>query len=190
MPNQHTISHNPPWRDEEVLRKLYWDKQLSAAQIGDRLGCDGSTVIKWLHKNNIRVRKSRSEKHPEQKTCKDGYVRIRTSMDGRSCNVLMHRLLAVAEYGFDDVKGRIVHHKNRIPWDNRPENIEVTTQSNHMRQHASNEELRNKLTKQDVKEIRRKYPDESTLTDLADKFDVSISAVYAAKSKNTFKWVD
>lgn len=51
--------------------------------------------------------------------------------------VLVHRLLAVAEWGFDAVVGKHVHHKNHIRWDNRPENIEPLDPSEHIRKHRN-----------------------------------------------------
>jgi len=57
--------------------------------------------------------------------------------------VRIHRLLAVATYGYDEVVGKEVHHKNEIKWDNRPENIVPVTSEEHRRMHfegKSNEE--------------------------------------------------
>jgi hypothetical protein len=39
--------------------------------------------------------------------------------------ILVHRLAAVSKYGFDRIAGAVVHHHHRIPWANRPENLEV-----------------------------------------------------------------
>jgi len=50
--------------------------------------------------------------------------------------VLVHRLLAVAEYGYENVCDNVIHHKNGIRWDNRPDNIEVMTRSEHSKLHA------------------------------------------------------
>ncbi|MFC7323299.1 HNH endonuclease [Halorubrum rutilum] len=50
--------------------------------------------------------------------------------------VLVHRLLAVAEFGFDSVQSDIdVHHKNGVRWDNRPENIGLMSHSKHASYH-------------------------------------------------------
>jgi len=51
-------------------------------------------------------------------------------------NVPHHRLLAVAEYGLDEIAGKDIHHKNNIPWDNRPENIKPMSPSEHRSHHA------------------------------------------------------
>jgi hypothetical protein len=47
----------------------------------------------------------------------------------------VHRLLAVAEYGTEAVKDKVVHHKNNIPFDNRLSNIELMDSSEHARHH-------------------------------------------------------
>jgi hypothetical protein len=47
-----------PWHDEDILRELYEDKQLTAEEIGERLGVSKPTILKWLRKNEIEVRPS------------------------------------------------------------------------------------------------------------------------------------
>ena len=49
--------------------------------------------------------------------------------------MVVHRLLAVSEWGLDAIRGREVHHKNEIPWDNRPENLELVTREEHGEKH-------------------------------------------------------
>jgi len=44
-------------------------------------------------------------------------------------------ILAVSEHGYDAVAGKRIHHKNGIPWDNRPENIEPLTRTEHQGKH-------------------------------------------------------
>lgn len=64
-----------------------------------------------------------------------GYERFWS--DGKVITV--HQLIAIAEYGFDDVAGKVVHHKNEIKWDNRPDNLEVMERDDHSRLHAQNQ---------------------------------------------------
>jgi hypothetical protein len=66
---------------------------------------------------------------------KDGYFRVLTD-EGR---ILMHRKILI-DLGVD-LEGKVVHHKNENPSDNRIENLEVMTQSEHAKLHMK---LRNK----------------------------------------------
>lgn len=65
-----------------------------------------------------------------------GYERLITCEDGKPVYCYAHRLLAVAKYGFEAVKGMDVHHKNGCKFDNRIENIELLTHEEHTRHHA------------------------------------------------------
>jgi len=65
-----------------------------------------------------------------------GYPYWQDANSGEKESVYIHRLLAVAEYGYDKVSGSEVHHKNGIRWDNRPDNIEPLTPKEHREKHA------------------------------------------------------
>jgi len=82
-------------------------------------------------------------------------------------SAVIHRLVAVAEYGFDAVVENHVHHKNHIPWDNRPSNLELMSQEEHYRYHA---EERFDIENTD-------YRDKSTLQELFEENDYSIKQV-------------
>lgn len=49
--------------------------------------------------------------------------------------VPVHRLAMVAEHGLEALKGKYVHHKNHIKWDNRPANLELTMPDRHIEEH-------------------------------------------------------
>jgi len=55
--------------------------------------------------------------------------------DGESFPI--HRLIAVAEYGFDAVVGAEIHHKSGVGWDNRPSNIEPIEPGDHTALHST-----------------------------------------------------
>ena len=147
---EDTIPDDRPWQDRDVLMRLYHGEDLTTREIADRLGCTNGTVSRWLDNHDIQTRenwKAGSKAGAEASrvprayfdTLESGYefwsVRGARSEDVSSNIVYVHRLLAIAEYGFDAVSGMDVHHQNSIPWDNRAENIELMTKANHTRYH-------------------------------------------------------
>ena len=114
-----------PWDDEDLLREMYHDHGLTLREIADELGCDHTTVHRRMYEFGIERR--RSERGRER----DGFAAFHTRKDGyeywssKTCSVLVHRLVAVAEDGFEEVATGVVHHQNQISWDNRPGNIEI-----------------------------------------------------------------
>jgi len=72
------------------------------------------------------------------RTLPQGYEAWRSwNKDGEEL-MYVHRLLAISEFGVEEVAGNHVHHKNKIPWDNRPENIEVKNEKQHLGDHTPN----------------------------------------------------
>jgi transposase len=132
-----------PWKNKETLEHLYHEKSLSLREIAHRLGCSEDAVLYWMKSYDIQ-RRDRVEgftrairKHPTNfTTTRDGYETWRCEVDGVKHPVRVHRLVAVAEYGLEAVVGKHVHHKNGIPWDNRPENLKCLSPSEHSKLHA------------------------------------------------------
>lgn len=60
-----------------------------------------------------------------------GYECIEHRYEGEKRPVRIHRLVAVAEHGIEAVKGKVVHHKNRIRFDNHPSNLELMEDEEH-----------------------------------------------------------
>lgn len=126
------------WDDEELLRILYHEKKLTSREIADRLGTGKTEILRKMKKYDIERRENPvKEKLPRYRMHTDGrgYMVIRHHQHW----VYLHRLLAVAEYGVEDVRDMDVHHKNRIPWDNREDNIELLSRSDHAKEHRSKE---------------------------------------------------
>jgi len=59
--------------------------------------------------------------------------------------VPLHRLVAVAEYGIEEVKEKHVHHKNGVRFDNRPSNLELMSDVDHTLHEQRKEPLEKKL---------------------------------------------
>lgn len=179
---------------EEKLRELYHGKGQSLRDIGNRYDVEASTVADWLDRFNIETRTATTDlsyvplhHHP------DGYVVWRRYEDGKQHSIRVHRLLAVAEWGFDDVIGKDVHHRNGIPWDNRVENLQLVSKRQHLEIHSdvvrekqreAIKELavgetnpRAKLDAEQVREIRDRHEAGEKQKELANDYGVSTTTV-------------
>lgn len=130
------------YRDKHVLEEMYCQDKMSQKEIADEFGVDQTTISEWMQRHGIETRDRSLATSlafdPLSITYQSGYEQFRTRCNYETQAVSHHRLLAVAEYGIDAVKGKVVHHKNGIKWDNRPDNIELMTDSGHKRHHALN----------------------------------------------------
>lgn len=131
------------YKDAEELRSLYHGQLLSSRQIADELGVSKDTINRWLDKHGIEkrgrkeaLRLRRLKKPPEISVSESGYIRVRSKLDGKKEGMGLHRLIAVAEHGVEAVADKVVHHKNGVRWDNRPENLELMEWSEHNKHHA------------------------------------------------------
>lgn len=124
---------------ESFLKSLYIDKGMKQWEIADRLDCHQTTICTELMKNGIETRDA--EDYQELPFYfHQGYLATRhrtTTKDGESKRnlVYIHRLIAVAKYGVDALEGKYVHHKNGHKCDNRHENIELVSKSEHAEIH-------------------------------------------------------
>lgn len=144
----------PKWRDEAELRSEYTENEKSQQTIADEWGCGRNTIYRWLKRHGIPRRDStggqaqnrveyayyRTETHGNGGYEKVGsYNSERNQMDWTS----VHQLIAIANgadpslvFSNGDFQ---CHHRSGIPWDNRPDNIELLTRSQHQRTHSTNE---------------------------------------------------
>lgn len=123
------------WRDKDTLYRMYWEERKTTTEIADELDTNPGTISKWLKRNGIPTRRDiPSIQHT------GGYECFDIMVDGESRKIWHHRLLAIAmgELNPSDLFNQEldVHHKNEIPWDNRPENLEVMGHGEHRRHHA------------------------------------------------------
>lgn len=148
-----TATTDQPWRDAETLRRLYHGQGLTTREIANRLGCSNGTVSQWLDRHDIETRenwtagveaakRANRVERVKLRTLDSGYEywashEWRPGDDSRTSEIVyVHRLLAVAEYGFDAVADQDVHHENGIPWDNRSENITLLDKGEHGKLHS------------------------------------------------------
>lgn len=129
------IERGEEWKDADRLRELYVDERLSVRQIADRFPVSRETIRRWLDRHSIDRRSVHEYNLPGVLLDPDGYEYVKVEHDGDQFTTSLHRLLAVAEFGFDAVVGKDIHHKNGIPWDNRPSNIEPIEHAEHVAKH-------------------------------------------------------
>lgn len=132
------------WKDEDRLRRLYWDEGMTLEEIADKLGCEKTTVMNWMKRLGVERQKTPEEKPAYYDTDTDGYERWKSKHNQRDYRVGVHQLLAIAD-GADPHKvfsggAYNVHHKNGVPWDNRAENVELITKSEHSTHHYKERE--------------------------------------------------
>jgi len=129
------MCENAPWRDEPTLQRLYHEQGLSSREIASQLGVSKTTILRWLDEHDIPTRKSTRDVKPRFRLSDHGYEMLRTQIDGETEVVYHHRLLAALEFGVSAIAGMHVHHKNGITWDNRPKNLELKANSEHVSHH-------------------------------------------------------
>lgn len=126
-----------PWQNESTLRHLYCEKDMSVVEIANELDGGHNTIHKWLEKHEIKTKKPNDQKPPHHGFNTRGYERWRHDTGDKQYHVLVHRLLAVSEYGLDSVKDKVFHHENCMKCDNRPSNISWMNLSEHSSYHNS-----------------------------------------------------
>lgn len=128
-----------PYQDEETLRELYVEKEMSIRAVAKKLDCSNVTVLRYLRKFGIetRDRGCHGSSLPTFYTSKRGYESWTITNETVS-ELRVHRLLAIANGAspYEVFGDKHVHHKNRVPWDNRPENVELLGVSEHCTIHA------------------------------------------------------
>jgi len=124
------------YNDPQVVEYLYCEREWSIPDIADHFNCSEGGVHTTLQEHDIETRDvGRHRRVGIRISVEDGYVKWKNF----TTSVHVHQLLAIAD-GADPHKvfsGRDyhVHHKNHIPFDNRPSNLELMTASAHTKLH-------------------------------------------------------
>ena len=141
-----TCGHNEstrPWQDPEILHRLYHVEGLGQDEIAERLGCCQAQVSRQMRRNNVsRTTKTEAARSRPASfyTNLSGYECWAECMQDATNRVRVHRLLAVAEWGLDAIEDNHIHHQNNMPFDNRPDNLEVLSPSEHAQTHAKSQD--------------------------------------------------
>jgi transposase len=133
-----------PWRQRDVMYQMYIRDGLTQYEIADRFNCRSTTISKWLRRHGIETPDGSELVEAAVDTHRTNYATFYTEKRGyeiwsegnKGPEIYVHRLLAVSEYGFEALKDKQVHHRNGVPWDNRPENIEPIGNSDHQKLHG------------------------------------------------------
>lgn len=123
-----------PYHDSEWLREMYYGEEMNLNEIADRCDVCRATIISWFDKHEIERRSSWEHARRDCaafRTDSRGYEEWYSNEGGKRHHIRVHRLLAVAEYGFDTTVENVVHHRNGLKWDNRPSNIELQSPTQH-----------------------------------------------------------
>lgn len=123
------------YKDAEWLQAEYVEKDRTQESLAEECGVSRMTIYRWRKKFDIQ--KPETAQFGMQT---DDYEQWKCEVGaGSADSVTVHRLLATLKVDdLAELDGKHVHHANRIPWDNRLENLEVVSPEEHGKIHAGN----------------------------------------------------
>lgn len=134
-----------PYKDRETLYQKYREEGYTAQELAELWDVSRATIYHWARRFDI----NQGRVLPSVSVGAHGYniVYFRDeSADGKVGRVKHSRLLAIAMGDLEPGElvgerqptegSRVVHHRNGVKWDDRPENLEVLPHIEHMRTHA------------------------------------------------------
>lgn len=137
-------NHIYPWRDKKILEELYVERELSTCEISNKFGCSPTTICYWMEKYGIDRRESGEAGRQANRVERASYSQI----GGYECwqvrepdgnvTVGVSQLTAIADGAEPSevfANDTHIHHRNKIPFDNRVDNIEVVSVSQHSETH-------------------------------------------------------
>lgn len=133
-----------PWDDPLVLRALYHEQELSQRDLADKFDCSRTAIRNAMDRHGVEPRdriegiRTALDSAPVPLRLSKGYEVCYVTLDYEVHKAGVHQLVAIAN-GADPgeifTENNHVHHKNGIRWDNRPDNLEVLTASEHAKHH-------------------------------------------------------
>ena len=143
MSKPHNVPDETPYRDKETLKRLYEDEGLYTTDIAEKFSVSSTTIQDWMERHGIDRKETQEAQTESLRKSPAGHYWREDGYEISSCEFLgetdyfgIHRLAAVAWFGWDAVEGKVIHHKNGIRWDNRESNLEPMTDSDHKSHHA------------------------------------------------------
>jgi len=140
------------YKDKDWLVEQYHDKDQTTIEMGEMCDVNPGTISYWMDKHDIEAYdQGRNKRTPGMNLVinGNGYLEWQNQVYENSEIIRretyrVHRLVAVAEYGVEEVKDKVVHHQNGVKIDNRPENLKLLDHGTHTKQHNEDriEEIR------------------------------------------------
>jgi transposase len=142
LPENHAINM------ESKLRELHHDKEWNVNQIAKEFDVSRDAVKNRLNRFDIERQHYAAERCGHGAffyTTKKGYEKCGASNSLESTTVRFHKLHACLNHHPHKVfqPDASIHHKNRVPWDNRIENLELLTNQEHSILHSEAGDLHN-----------------------------------------------
>jgi hypothetical protein len=131
--------------NKDWLRKKYIDERLSCDKIGMLINMSRQSVWKALKRYDIPTRKKtdaiirlpQKQREPLQCRISQGYFWIYNPRHPKANGLYVKRAILVLEekLGRPLAKEEMSHHKDEDRMNDNPDNLEVTTRSEHMKIH-------------------------------------------------------
>lgn len=154
-----------PYKDSDWLREKYHEEGLTQFEIGALCGCHRATIGYWMEKHGIESRGPGIETGRQLKpywvtlTMDDTGHEMWQFWDSeaqKKWNYRVHKLAAIAWFGYEAVQGKDIHHVNGVPWDTREENLALLEHGAHS---AVTQRRRHGTVRKQPKKTRSKaYP--------------------------------
>lgn len=143
--NRHSMTED--YNHKEWLKSKYRSEKMSIGEMAEEAGVSQATILDNMDRHGLTRRTrgaTRALRNPGEGFYHagwGGYETIVAQTERGQVTFGLHRLVAIAEYGYEEVGEGVVHHKNNIPWDNRPSNLKVMTEEEHATHHYPEREI-------------------------------------------------